>query len=240
MPSCWVTSDDADWSSFGARLSRTSGREGARQVCQAFEITDLDESELDDLRTYEGELALLLSEDDVTAVAAAIDPCSSAAVPRRTRVPTVFWPRTEMRHEDDGSMRVILLGSPLLGPAVWRPTAVALERLGRVVQVAPATSCVPRQPGEVLEHLLAQVPADEDVALVAHSNAGLFVPAIAARRPVVTSVFADATLPPTGGDAPMAPPEFLGMLQDLADGDGLLPPWTRWWPEDQVASLIIE
>jgi hypothetical protein len=47
---------------------------------EAFEISDLDESEIGDLRTYETELAMLLSEDDVTAVAAAIEPGSSAAV----------------------------------------------------------------------------------------------------------------------------------------------------------------
>ena len=47
---------------------------------EAFELSDLDDSELGDLRTYEAELAMLLSEDDVTAVAAAIEPGSSAAV----------------------------------------------------------------------------------------------------------------------------------------------------------------
>jgi hypothetical protein len=47
---------------------------------EAFELSDLDESEIGDLRTYEAELAMLLSEDDVTAVAAAIEPGSSAAV----------------------------------------------------------------------------------------------------------------------------------------------------------------
>jgi hypothetical protein len=47
---------------------------------EAFEISDLDESEIGELRTYEAELAMLLSEDDVTAVAAAVEPGSSAAV----------------------------------------------------------------------------------------------------------------------------------------------------------------
>ena len=46
----------------------------------AFELSDLDESELGELRSYESELAMLLSEEDVTAVAAAIEPGSSAAV----------------------------------------------------------------------------------------------------------------------------------------------------------------
>ena len=47
---------------------------------EAFELSDLDESEIGELRGYEAELAMLLSEDDVTAVAAAVEPGSSAAV----------------------------------------------------------------------------------------------------------------------------------------------------------------
>jgi len=47
---------------------------------EAFELSDLDASEIGGLRSYEAELAMLLGEDDVTAVAAAIEPGSSAAV----------------------------------------------------------------------------------------------------------------------------------------------------------------
>ena len=47
---------------------------------EAFELSDLDESELGGLRSYEGQLAMLLSEDDVTAVAAAVEPGSTAAL----------------------------------------------------------------------------------------------------------------------------------------------------------------
>ena len=47
---------------------------------EAFELSDLDTSEIGELRGYESQLAMLLSEDDVTAVAAAIEPGSSAAV----------------------------------------------------------------------------------------------------------------------------------------------------------------
>jgi hypothetical protein len=47
---------------------------------EAFELSDLDPSEVGELRSYESELAMLLSEDDVTAVAAAIEPSTSAAV----------------------------------------------------------------------------------------------------------------------------------------------------------------
>jgi Family of unknown function (DUF6325) len=47
---------------------------------EAFELSDLDEAEIGDIRSYEAELAMLLSEEDVTSVAAAIEPDSSAAV----------------------------------------------------------------------------------------------------------------------------------------------------------------
>ena len=47
---------------------------------EAFEISDLDPSEVGELRSYEAQLAMLLSEDDVAAVAAAVEPGSSAAV----------------------------------------------------------------------------------------------------------------------------------------------------------------
>jgi uncharacterized protein DUF6325 len=47
---------------------------------EAFELRDLDDSEIGQLRAHEAELATLLSESDVNAVAAAIDPGSSAAV----------------------------------------------------------------------------------------------------------------------------------------------------------------
>src|SRR5215212_10196630 len=43
---------------------------------EAFEIGDLDHTELGELRAYERELAMLLSEDDVANVANAIEPGS--------------------------------------------------------------------------------------------------------------------------------------------------------------------
>jgi len=47
---------------------------------EAFELSDLDQGEIGDLRTYESELAMLLSEEDVNSLAAAIEPGSSAGV----------------------------------------------------------------------------------------------------------------------------------------------------------------
>ena len=60
---------------------------------EAFELSDLDQGEVGDLRTYERELAMLLSEEDVTSLAAAIEPGSSAAV----LVWENTWPRRSPR-----------------------------------------------------------------------------------------------------------------------------------------------
>lgn len=55
-------------------------RKDEEGTLEAFELSDLDDSELGAMRTYETELAMLLSEEDVTAVAAAVEPGSTAAV----------------------------------------------------------------------------------------------------------------------------------------------------------------
>lgn len=75
--------------------------------------------------------------------------------------------------------------------------------------------------------------------LVAHSNAGLFLPVITAALPdqVLGSIFVDAALPPASGAALVAPSELLALLRDKAS-DGLLPRWTDCWDEEQVAALF--
>ena len=36
----------------------------------------------------------------------------------------------------------------------------------------------------------------------------------------------------------MAPPAMLEHLTELGDDDGLLPLWSRWWPEDDFAEVL--
>lgn len=71
--------------------------------------------------------------------------------------------------------------------------------------------------------------------VVAHSNAGLVAPAVAAGIPLV---FFDATLPPSEGGVTMAPPGMLAHLETLADVGGILPQWTQWFDEADVAGLF--
>lgn len=55
-------------------------RKGVDGVLDFSELSDLEESEIGGLRAYEAELATLLSEEDVEAVASAVEPGSTAAL----------------------------------------------------------------------------------------------------------------------------------------------------------------
>jgi hypothetical protein len=130
---------------------------------------------------------------------------------------------------------VALLTSPLLGPSVWDPVAQELAARGRHTVIGTATSV--RSAEDVLESYVAQLPRARGAVLVAHSNAGAYVPALMKRRHVVASVFVDAVLPPRRGHVPLAPPELLDALRAMADANGVLPPWNEWWDEGDAAGL---
>jgi hypothetical protein len=128
-----------------------------------------------------------------------------------------------------------LLPSPLVGPSVWRPVAAHLTA---PVAEVPHPDNALRTSEDVLAWFLAAIPDDEDIILVPHSNAGLYVPAITARRRVAGYVFVDAGLPPATGPVPLLPAEFYDFVAGKADEDGMVPPWTAWWEPDEIAGLF--
>jgi hypothetical protein len=140
----------------------------------------------------------------------------------------------------------VLVHSPSVGPASWQPVADRLRAQGHQVAV-PSLLAVgqgeppfwPRVVAAVAGGLAGAGPG-RPVVLVAHSNAGVFVPVIARglAQPVACSVFADATVPAAAGQTPTAGEEFLPFLRGLAGPDGLLPRWTDWWDEQEVAPLF--
>jgi hypothetical protein len=133
--------------------------------------------------------------------------------------------------------RLVLLGSPLLGPAVWRPAARRLAQHGAEVTVVRQGAPV-RSPGDALDGFLDGVPDEPGLVLVPHSNAGLYVAALAAARDVAGVVFVDALLPSDQPTTPTADEGMLRVLRPMADLDGLLPPWTAWWSEVDAAGLF--
>src|SRR4030095_1351868 len=138
----------------------------------------------------------------------------------------------------------VLIHSPSVGPRTWQPVAHRLTELGWEAIVPSLARCPARGPPywprvvDAVRAGLGTAEQGQGLVLVAHSNAGLFLPVIAAALPsqVLGCVFVDAALPPASGAAPVAPPELLALLRDKASG-GLLPRWTDWWDEEEVAAL---
>ena len=128
----------------------------------------------------------------------------------------------------------VLLPSPLLPVVAYSPLADALGRRGWGVAVAHPPPA-PAGPGPVLTAYASFVGERRPDVVVAHSNAGRYAVAVASGARVV---YVDAALPPEHGKAPLAPEGLLSGLASMVGGDGRLPPWTRWWPEEDLAAVL--
>jgi hypothetical protein len=140
----------------------------------------------------------------------------------------------------------VLVHSPSVGPATWQPVPGQLQRMGHQA-VVPSLLAIADCDPPFWPHVVAAVQAglartdpDQPLVLVAHSNAGVFMPVIATRltRQAACCIFADATVPSADGSTPLAEQEFLPFLRELAGPDGLLPPWTDWWDDADVAPMF--
>jgi hypothetical protein len=138
----------------------------------------------------------------------------------------------------------VLVHSPSVGPSTWVPVADRLRALGRDA-VVPSLRAVgegdpPFWPRVVEAVAEATRDSDQPVLLVAHSNAGLFVPVLvtAADQPVHGCLFVDAGLPAREESTPVASAEMLDFLRGKVADDGRLPRWTDWWDEQDVAELF--
>jgi hypothetical protein len=86
---------------------------------------------------------------------------------------------------------------------------------------------------DVVNAAMSPLDQGQCVLLVAHSNAGLFVPLLVRHtvRPVRCCLFVDAALPARAAQTPVRPTELLDFLRGKVT-DGRLLPWTEWWEED--------
>lgn len=139
----------------------------------------------------------------------------------------------------------VLVHSPSVGPLTWVGVAAELDARGAesiVPSLLEVADAYPSFADRVVSDVTAAMNRLKDgrpVVLVAHSNAGLFVPLIVANatRPVHGCLFVDAALPALTDATPVASSELLDFLRPLANS-GLLPPWTAWWDEDDVTAML--
>jgi hypothetical protein len=149
--------------------------------------------------------------------------------------------------DDDDEMQpvFVLVHSPSVGPLTWAPVADRLGARGHesvvpsLLDVADAGPPFWPRVVDDVNAAMSRLDQDRPVLLVAHSNAGLFMPLLVthAVRPVRACLFVDAALPPPAGSTAAVPTELLDFLRGKVT-DGRLPPWTDWWDEKDVAPMF--
>lgn len=128
--------------------------------------------------------------------------------------------------------RLLLVHSPLAGPATWDLVAAGLAGRGCLVGVPDLTGTAAAGPpycSRQAEAAASSGPATPAI-LIGHSGAG---PLLAAAGAIIEQargyIFVDAGLP-TPGQSWMetVPPGLAAQLREMADARGWLPPWPQW------------
>jgi hypothetical protein len=140
---------------------------------------------------------------------------------------------------------LILVHSPLVGPASWQPTAAVLAARGHDVAVPDLTATVADGPPYCLPQAEAIAAAAVGrfaggAVLVGHSGAGPVLGVAAGLLDDVGGlVFVDAGLPQPGQSwMQTAPADLAAQVRDRADPEGWLPPWPQWWPAEVLAAAL--
>jgi pimeloyl-ACP methyl ester carboxylesterase len=139
--------------------------------------------------------------------------------------------------------RLLLVHSPLVGCGTWEPIAEVLAGDGYAVTVPDLGGTVTGRPP--YHSRQAQVINDsaggQPVVLIGHSGAGplLATAGMMLGEQARGHIFVDAGLPtPRRSWMETAPPDLAAQLRGMADSQGWLPPWSRWWGEEELAALL--
>ncbi len=140
--------------------------------------------------------------------------------------------------------RLVLVHSPLVGRSVWEPVAAELAGCGYKLSLPDLAGAIAAGPPYCLRQAqaIASGAGDGPAILVGYSGAGPLLAAAGALTSEVRAyVFVDAGLPAPGRSRLEAvPADFAERLRSMADADGWLPPWPRWWGDEELATLIAD
>ncbi len=135
----------------------------------------------------------------------------------------------------------VLVAGPMVRASSWEPTAKHLREAGWLVQVPdilahhdspPAWSAWTRN---LLNHI---APASE-LVLVGHSSASALVADLATKLSARSLIIVDGEVPPSQGAVSPVRPALRDFIRNLAEADGTLPIWSKWFLGDaQRMSLV--
>lgn len=137
---------------------------------------------------------------------------------------------------------LLFIHSPLVGPS-------SLKRLADIAEARGLRACLPDLTGighasstgwsdYIDPAVTAGLELDDDVVVVGHSGAGVFLPLIGERlgKSLDALLFLDAVVPPESGR--YRTPESMKALLDEQTNAGRMRKWIDWWPETVVDRLL--
>ncbi|MGI9016479.1 MAG: alpha/beta fold hydrolase [Euzebya sp.] len=140
------------------------------------------------------------------------------------------------------NVSMLFVHSPLVGPSSWLAVSDLMARDGFDVSVPDLTGVAQAPPPMWRTVVDTAVEAAGvlagPLAIVGHSGAGAFLPAIADRvgQGVVSLIFVDAVIPPSDGSHQTS--AAMHTLLDEQTDEGHLRRWLEWWPEEVVGDLL--
>lgn len=140
---------------------------------------------------------------------------------------------------------LVLVHSPLIGPATWDALVPALREHGFDTVVPDLTGALtagpPYWPKQV--DAVAKAVPGRSAALVGHSGAGPLLPAMGDRLHDAAGgvggyVYVDAGLPQPGVSwLESVPAELANHLRSM-ESEGWLPPWPQWWEPAELRGML--
>jgi hypothetical protein len=135
----------------------------------------------------------------------------------------------------------VLVAGPLVRASSWEPTAEHLRAAGCRVQVPDilAHHAPPPAWRAWTQCLLDHMAPTREMILVGHSSASVLAADLATRVPARSVIIVDGEVPPSRGPASPVRPALRDYIQSLAEANGSLPVWSKWFSGDpQRTSLV--
>jgi hypothetical protein len=138
--------------------------------------------------------------------------------------------------------KLVLVHSPLVGCGTWDLVAADLAGRGYEVGAPDLSGTLMAGPPycQRQAEVIARGAAGQPAILIGHSGAGpLLAAAGAISGQVGGYIFVDAGLPIPGQTwMDTVPAELAAQVRAMADAQGWLPPWPRWWGDEVLAGLL--
>lgn len=139
------------------------------------------------------------------------------------------------------SAEFVLVAGPLVRASSWEPTARHLRAAGCSVQLPDvlAHHATPPPWSAWTGHLLENIEPASDFILVGHSSASPLIAELALEVPARGLVIVDGEVPPVRGAASPVRPALRAFIHGLADAEGALPIWSRWFAADRERAALV-